>query len=132
MLNTFSYPRPEYPRPDRQRGALEGIDWLNLNGPWRFTFDPENIGEQQRRYRLPHPTVTASEARSLHDPFGETIVVPFPWESELSGVKQPNCFAAVLSKILYGKDAVTGCVVPRRIPSRMRRAFSLAWPSSLT
>ena len=28
-------PRPEHPRPDFQRP-----DWLNLNGPWRFAFDP--------------------------------------------------------------------------------------------
>jgi len=22
--------------------------WINLNGRWRFTFDPQNSGEQQR------------------------------------------------------------------------------------
>ena len=27
-------PRPEYPRPDRQRGFVHGVDWLNLNGAW--------------------------------------------------------------------------------------------------
>ena len=29
MPTRFFYPRPEYPRPDRQRGTLEGYDWLN-------------------------------------------------------------------------------------------------------
>src|SRR5438874_2070713 len=43
-------PRPEHPRPDFQR---EG--WLNLNGRWRFSFDPQNEGEQQRWYHVPHP-----------------------------------------------------------------------------
>src|SRR4051794_24228438 len=33
-------PRPEYPRPDFEREQ-----WVNLNGRWRFTFDPRNIGE---------------------------------------------------------------------------------------
>ena len=45
MPNRFAYPRPEYPRPDRQRGTIEGSDWLNLNGPWQFRFDGERIGE---------------------------------------------------------------------------------------
>ena len=40
MPNQFFYPRPEYPRPDFQRGTVEGVDWLNLNGPWQFRFDP--------------------------------------------------------------------------------------------
>ena len=39
MPNPYAYPRPEYPRPDRQRGTVEGWDWLNLNGPWQFRFD---------------------------------------------------------------------------------------------
>src|SRR5438067_2523850 len=47
-------PRPEHPRPDFQR---EG--WLNLNGRWRFSFDPQNEGEQQRWYHVPHPVVAA-------------------------------------------------------------------------
>lgn len=62
-------PRPEHPRPDFQRP-----DWLNLNGPWRFAFDPRAIGEQER----------------WHRPYGRpkplTIIVPFPWESRLSGL----------------------------------------------
>src|ERR1051325_4014452 len=44
MPNPYAYPRPEYPRPDRQRGTIEGSDWLNLNGPWQFRFDGERVG----------------------------------------------------------------------------------------
>src|SRR5215475_3597345 len=41
------FPRPEYPRPDRQRGTVEGYDWLNLNGPWQFRFDGERRGVEE-------------------------------------------------------------------------------------
>src|SRR3954447_19994238 len=80
-------PRPEHPRPDFQR---EG--WLNLNGRWRFSFDPYNEGEQQRWYHVPHPIVAArfGESSPIEDPFGAEIVVPFPWESRLSVVFEPR------------------------------------------
>ncbi len=59
-----SIPRPEHPRPDFQRDA-----WLNLNGTWQF----------------------ALKDKSSDDPaaitFDRTIVVPFPWQSRLSGVE---------------------------------------------
>ena len=45
--NNTDCPRPEYPRPDFQRGTSEGIDWICLNGTWEFTFDPDDIGEQR-------------------------------------------------------------------------------------
>ncbi len=47
-------PRPEHPRPD-----LEREHWVNLNGRWRFSFDPRNAGEQQRWYHVPHPAAAA-------------------------------------------------------------------------
>ena len=62
-------PRPEYPRPDRQRGRVEGIDWLNLNGPWQFRFDPSRVGEGERWF----------EPGGLE--WREQIIVPFCWES---------------------------------------------------
>lgn len=86
VLNV-AIPRPEHPRPDLIREP-----WLNLNGRWRFTFDPDNVGEQRRWYRLPHPEVASrrggdSAAQAFaHDPFGLEITVPFPWESCLSGL----------------------------------------------
>lgn len=62
-------PLPEHPRPDFQRR-----DWLNLNGPWEFRLDKEDAGEK------------AGWAAS-REPFPETITVPFPWGSKLSGVE---------------------------------------------
>ncbi len=62
-------PRPEYPRPDRQRGFVHGVDWINLNGAWEFRFDPDGKGIDQNWY-LP------AEAR-----WSEQITVLFCWES---------------------------------------------------
>lgn len=64
-------PRPEYPRPDFQRGTTEGLDWLNLNGVWAFEFDPDDRGERELWYE------------ELPD-FSRVIVVPFPWEAHLA------------------------------------------------
>src|SRR3954463_6796221 len=69
MPNPYAYPRPEYPRPDRQRGTVEGWDWLNLNGPWQFRFDGERVGEKERWHKPGGPV------------WREQILVPFPWES---------------------------------------------------
>jgi hypothetical protein len=69
MPNRFFYPRPEYPRPDRQRGTIEGYDWLNLNGPWQFRFDGERRGLEDRWSQPDTPD------------WREQIIVPFCWES---------------------------------------------------
>src|SRR6476659_9751022 len=65
MPGHFCYPRPEYPRPDRQRGMVEGYDWLNLNGPWQFRFDGERKGVDEKWF--------APEAGEWR----EQIIVPF-------------------------------------------------------
>lgn len=69
MSKLLAHPRPEYPRPDRQRGTFEGINWLNLNGPWQFRFDRNRNGLEE----------------GWHEPdqseWREQIVVPFCWES---------------------------------------------------
>jgi len=62
-------PRPEYPRPDFER-----TQWLNLNGVWEFAFDPNDVGVKENWF--------APNAQ----PFPLRIVVPFPWESKLSGI----------------------------------------------
>src|SRR5207248_3863384 len=62
-------PRPEYPRPDRQRSFLQGVDWLNLNGAWEFRFDAEDRGRDKRWF--------APDEQDWPD----QIVVPFCWES---------------------------------------------------
>src|SRR5579862_4307863 len=69
MANRFIYPRPEYPRPDRQRGLIEGEDWLNLNGPWQFRFDGDRRGTEEGWFR--------PEDGNWRD----QIIVPFCWES---------------------------------------------------
>ena len=63
-------PRPEHPRPDFQRE-----DWLNLNGRWAFDFDPDSVGEDEKWY-----------SKGIHN-YDRHIIVPFPWESELSEVQ---------------------------------------------
>jgi hypothetical protein len=62
-------PRPEYPRPDRQRGFVQGVDWLNLNGAWEFRFDPNRVGIVEKWF-------TPAAER-----WPDQIVVPFCWES---------------------------------------------------
>ncbi|RKU18758.1 glycoside hydrolase family 2 [Candidatus Poribacteria bacterium] len=70
--NNTDTPRPEYPRPDFQRGTSEGIDWICLNGTWEFAFDPADIGKQNKWYS-PEP---------INDsPWTMQIQVPYPWES---------------------------------------------------
>ncbi len=60
-------PRSEYPRPDFER-----LEWLNLNGLWNFDFDDENVGEKQGWHK--------------GKDFSKSIVVPFCYQSELSGI----------------------------------------------
>ena len=60
-------PLPEHPRPDFER-----LDWINLNGPWQFTFNTE-LGQ------------LATESKSSVT-FDRQITVPFGWGSPLSGV----------------------------------------------
>src|SRR5215217_3479445 len=67
-IGTF-LPRPEYPRPDRQRGFVHGVDWKNLNGAWEFKFDPDDAGMKQEWFK-------PGTGR-----WDEQITVPFCWES---------------------------------------------------
>ena len=62
-----SIPLPEHPRPD-----LERAQWRNLNGRWDFAFDHE----RRRAGRL--------DARRAA--VAATILVPFSWGPQLSGV----------------------------------------------
>ena len=64
-------PRPEHPRPDFERQQ-----WLNLNGAWDFRFDPDDHGVEARWFEPGKD-------------FGrQKIIVPFCWESSLSGVSR--------------------------------------------
>jgi hypothetical protein len=66
-------PRPEHPTPDAVRPH-----WANLNGKWDFRFDPKDEG------------LKAGWESPGASGFEQQIVVPFPWESELSGVHKPE------------------------------------------
>jgi hypothetical protein len=66
-------PKPEHPRPDAARSI-----WANLNGRWQFRFDPENTG------------LSDGWEKPAAAGFDRTIVVPFPWESELSEIHQAS------------------------------------------
>ncbi|MGX1508138.1 UNVERIFIED_CONTAM: hypothetical protein RKD43_006763 [Streptomyces graminofaciens] len=58
-------PLPEYPRPQQVRGK-----WKNLNGPWQFS------------------GAKAGEQPAFGKDLDEKIVVPFPVESQLSGLER--------------------------------------------
>ena len=91
--NNTDTPRPEYPRPDFQRGTSEGIDWICLNGTWEFAFDPDNIGEENQWY---------SSASTDDSPWTLQIQVPYPWESLAAwGEEEQADNANYLSKNAY-------------------------------
>ena len=73
MANRFYYPRPEYPRPERQRGTMEGYDWVNLNGPWQFRFDGArlevNCLPDAAGGRVPAPLLAHRLLRVVHRVF---------------------------------------------------------------
>lgn len=64
--------RDEYPRP-----ALVRREWLNLNGEWLFAFDDADQGLTKDWINRPQF-------------FTEKILVPFPFQSKLSGIGTPE------------------------------------------
>jgi Glycosyl hydrolases family 2, sugar binding domain len=69
-------PRPQYPRPQFRR---EG--WTNLNGRWHFAFDDGDAGLAAR-----WQNTTSEDLGSDASPFDRVIMVPFCFQSELSGL----------------------------------------------
>jgi beta-galactosidase/beta-glucuronidase len=67
-------PRAEYPRPDLARA-----EWQTLNGRWAFEFDDQDRGLADGWYRADPP------AR-----FSKTIVVPYAFQTKLSGIADPS------------------------------------------
>jgi beta-galactosidase/beta-glucuronidase len=57
-----NYPRPQFVR----------NNWVDLNGEWDFAFDEANKGEKEEWY--------------LHFPSDKKIIVPFTYETKLSGI----------------------------------------------
>src|SRR5579875_2444072 len=61
--------RDEYPRPQFARDF-----WVNLNGEWNFRFDDEDVGVREQWYNRESAWFT------------DSILVPFCFQSELSGI----------------------------------------------
>jgi beta-galactosidase/beta-glucuronidase len=71
-----SVPRPEYPRPQFRREP-----WINLNGEWHFAFDDDDAG-QARGWQ----EISSRDLGTDASPFDRSIIVPFCFQSELSGI----------------------------------------------
>jgi len=69
FVSAQTIPLPEHPRPDFER-----TQWQNLNGLWQFEFDSLDRGISKKW----------NEGNAA---FAHKITVPFPWGSQLSGVK---------------------------------------------
>jgi len=69
-------PRPEYPRPQMVRDR-----WLNLNGPWSFCFDDADEGFAGHWWE--------------RGEFPLSILVPFPYQCELSGINDKGIHPVV-------------------------------------
>jgi len=69
-------PRPEYPRPQFRRRA-----WINLNGEWRFAFDDQDAGLAKG-----WQNIAPDGLRAGGSPLDGRIVVPFCYQSKLSGI----------------------------------------------
>lgn len=78
-------PRPEHPRPDLWRSA-----WQNLNGRWEFQADPRKAGLR--------------EPWQEQGRFQEQITVPYPIESELSGIHRANPAAVNWYRLRFTPD----------------------------
>jgi beta-galactosidase/beta-glucuronidase len=84
-----STPRPEYPRPDLRRS-----EWRNLNGEWDFAFDDGDRG--------------LSEGWQERGPFSQRIVVPFPFESALSGIHDPSPHPTIWYRTTFSAERPQG------------------------
>lgn len=67
----MNMPRPEHPRPDFYRP-----NWLNLNGAWEFEFFGVYPVDNAEKYL----------AKFQECKFSKEIIVPFPYQSPLSGI----------------------------------------------
>lgn len=75
------YPRPQLCRPS----------WLSLDGPWAFTPDPDDRGADLNWQR--DPSV-----------FTESITVPFPPGSDLSGIAPQDCDVVWYRRVLTAEE----------------------------
>lgn len=118
--NNTDIPRPEYPRPDFQRGTSEGIDWICLNGTWEFAFDANDTGEQDEWFT---PESTADST------WVSQIQVPYPWESLAAwGEEEQADNANYLSKNAYlTPEDVTSGGIEREGNYREAPRHTIGW-----
>ncbi|HZY67003.1 MAG TPA: glycoside hydrolase family 2, partial [Devosia sp.] len=81
---------PLHPRPRVQRAA-----WTDLNGQWQFAYDDADTGLAERWQDDP--------AR-----FGRTITVPFPPESEMSGINDKGFHPVLWYRRTFAAKAPAG------------------------
>src|SRR5689334_6558337 len=67
IVRSADIPRPEFPEPQFERSS-----WLSLNGTWDFSFDDQDRGLNENWQKRAH--------------YDRTIVVPYCFESKLSGI----------------------------------------------
>jgi beta-galactosidase/beta-glucuronidase len=87
MADTTS---PLHPRPRVQRA-----DWTDLNGQWQFAYDDADTGLRER---------WQDDAKR----FDRTITVPFPPESELSGINDKGYHAVLWYRRTFTASAKAG------------------------
>ena len=117
-------PRHEYPRPQFRRQ-----NWTNLNGEWHFAFDDSDFGLAEG-----WQNVTVETWRSGGSPFDRRIIVPFCYQSRLSGIGETAFHDVVwyarTFEHLSGRERSTAAPLRRRGLPRdglgQRRAGSLA------
>ena len=92
-----TYPRPQLCRPD----------WHSLDGTWAFTYDDDDLGWRDSWF---HP--------SSPDRFTRQIVVPFPPESDASGIgdRRPH-------RVMWYRREVTATELQRPAGSRVLLHF---------
>lgn len=89
-------PRQDYPRP-----LLVRDQWLCLNGPWGFGFDPDNIGLRAAWY---DQNQTSNSPKD--QVFNQTIIVPFCVESAASTIQASGKTSSNPANILWYKRSV--------------------------
>ena len=78
-------PRSEYPRPQLRREQ-----WESLNGPWAFAFDDDDVGIRDGWWRTGPAEVGAGRS-----PFNRSIVVPFCFQADRSGIGESGAHDVV-------------------------------------
>ncbi len=86
-----------HPSPQRRRAG-----WLDLSGPWGFAYDDGDVGQGQGWYED-------------GEPYKRTIQVPFPPESQMSGIHDPSFHPVIWYRRTFKVSDVGGYRRGRRL-----------------